>query len=79
MRVGHHHIKTYRDEINKARRCLLKRKIWITPGVDEGKPIALRKALTLMTDEWIDNGNVCHQTIIDMRNALKSVIRNLKS
>jgi len=26
--------------------------------------------LKIWTDEWIDDGNVCNQTVVDMRNAL---------
>jgi hypothetical protein len=30
----------------------------------------LKDALKVMTNEWIEDGNFCHQTIIDMRDAL---------
>lgn len=38
----------------------------------------IRVALEQMTDEWIDSGRYCDQTIIDMRNALRVVLQDQK-
>ena len=35
-----------------------------------GEDVPLEKALKIMTDEWVDDGNYCAQTVIDLRNAL---------
>lgn len=36
-----------------------------------GENVPLKKALKIITDEWVDDGNYCAQTVIDMRDALK--------
>ena len=38
----------------------------------------LEKALKTMTDEWVDDGNYCAQTVIDMRNALKKCLKEIE-
>ena len=35
----------------------------------------LSEALEIMTDEWIKDDHYCDQTIIDMRDALKKLIK----
>jgi hypothetical protein len=35
----------------------------------------LEDALAIMTDTWIDNGEYCAQTVIDLRDALLFVLR----
>ena len=35
--------------------------------------IPLTEALKKMTDEWVDDGNYCAQTVIDLRDALKEI------
>jgi hypothetical protein len=42
-------------------------KIYIT---DFKNPITITKALKIMTDDWVDEGNYCAQTVIDLRDAL---------
>lgn len=39
--------------------------------------VPLKKALKTMTDEWIDEGNYCAQTVIDMRDALKECLEKI--
>jgi hypothetical protein len=41
--------------------------------------IPLTEALKKMTDEWVDDGNYCAQTVIDMRDALKECLKEIKS
>lgn len=36
-----------------------------------GEKEQLEKALEIMTDDWVDDGNYCAQTVIDLRDALK--------
>lgn len=56
---------------------LLLRTIYIADGYDrpEAGDIPLDEALLIMTDDWIDNGNYCPQTIIDLRDALKAALK----
>jgi hypothetical protein len=35
-----------------------------------GKDVPLTEALKKITDEWVDDGNYCAQTVIDLRDAL---------
>lgn len=35
-----------------------------------GNDVPLTEALKKMTDEWVDDGNYCAQTVIDLRDAL---------
>ena len=42
-------------------------KIWID------KPEPIEKALDIITDNWIDRGQYCEQTLYDMRDALKQL------
>lgn len=41
--------------------------------------VPIKKALKIMTDEWVDDGNYCAQTVIDMRDALKKCLKEIKS
>ncbi len=34
----------------------------------------LEKMLKIMTDDWVDNGGECGQTVIDVRDALKDLL-----
>jgi polyhydroxyalkanoate synthesis regulator phasin len=43
-----------------------------------GKEVPLTEALKKMTDEWVDDGNYCAQTVIDLRNALKKSLKEIK-
>lgn len=38
------------------------------------KPTPIREALNTITDEWIDDGQLCHQTALDLRDACKKMI-----
>ena len=45
-----------------------------------GNDVPLTEALKKMTDEWVDDGNYCAQTVIDLRDALKkSKVPTIKS
>ena len=44
----------------------------------EKSRVHLAEALEIMTDDWIDSGHCCDQTIIDMREALKNTIKDKK-
>ncbi len=37
--------------------------------IDE-ENVPVEKALKIMTDEWVDDGNYCAQTVLDLRDAL---------
>ncbi len=37
--------------------------------IDE-ENVPVEKALKTMTDEWVDDGNYCAQTVIDLRDSL---------
>jgi hypothetical protein len=41
--------------------------------------VPLEKALKIMTDEWVDDGNYCAQTVIDLRDALKKCLKEIKN
>ena len=43
---------------------------------DESRP--LDEALKIITDEWVDDGSYCAQTVIDLRDALKFYIKECK-
>lgn len=47
---------------------LRRRRIWTdrNRGID--------KALAMMTDDWIENGQYCQQTVMDLRDALKAAL-----
>ena len=36
----------------------------------DGENVPVEKALKTMTDEWVDDGNYCAQTVIDLRDSL---------
>lgn len=40
--------------------------------------IPLTEALKKMTDNWVDEGNYCAQTVIDLRDALKKCLKDVK-
>lgn len=40
--------------------------------------IPLTEALKKMTDEWVDGGNYYAQTVIDLRDALKKCLKDVK-
>lgn len=44
-----------------------------------GEDVPLEKALKTMSDEWVDDGNYCAQTVIDMRDALNECLKEIKS
>lgn len=39
---------------------------------------SIDEALKMLTDEWIDDGNYCAQTVIDLRDVLKFYIKKCK-
>lgn len=41
---------------------------------DTGIEEPLERALNIITDDWIDKGNSCHQTISDLRNTCKELL-----
>lgn len=41
--------------------------------------ITLTEALKNMTDDWVDGGNYCAQTVIDLRDALKKYLEKYES
>lgn len=43
-----------------------------------GENVPLTEALKKMTDDWVDDGNYCAQTVIDMRDALKKCLKEIK-
>lgn len=43
---------------------------------DESRP--LDEALKIITDEWVDDGSYCAQTVIDLRDVLKFYIKECK-
>jgi NTP pyrophosphatase (non-canonical NTP hydrolase) len=40
----------------------------------EGKRVPLKKALEIITDEWIEDGQYCDKTVIDLKDALKGAV-----
>jgi len=44
----------------------------------KGKSRPIDEALKILTDEWIDEGNYCAQTVMDMRDALKHYMKECK-
>ena len=40
--------------------------------------VPIEKALKIMRDEWVDGGNYCAQTGIDMRDALKECLKEIE-
>ncbi len=47
---------------------LRRRRIWTD------RKQGLEKALAVMTDEWIESGQCCYQTTMDLRDALKAAL-----
>jgi hypothetical protein len=43
-----------------------------------GEHLNIDEALKMLTDEWVDDGNYCAQTVIDLRDALKFYIEERK-
>ena len=43
------------------------------------KNVPLTEALKKMTDEYLDEGNYCTQTVIDLRDALKQSLKEIES
>jgi hypothetical protein len=43
-----------------------------------GERHSIDEALKKLTDEWVDDGNYCAQTVIDLRDALKFYIKECK-
>lgn len=43
--------------------------------IHEHGSVEIQKALKLLTDDFIFDGNTCHQTILDMRNCLKKLLK----
>ena len=43
------------------------------------KDVPLTEALKKMTDEWVDDGNYCAQTVIDLRDALMKYMERCES
>lgn len=43
-----------------------------------GEDVSVEKALKTMTDDWVDEGNYCAQTVIDLRDALKKCLKEIK-
>ena len=43
-----------------------------------GERHSIDEALKMLTDEWVDDGNYCAQTVIDLRDALKFYIKECK-
>ena len=41
--------------------------------------VPIKKALKTMTDEWVDDGNYCAQTVLDLRDALNECLKEIKS
>ncbi len=37
--------------------------------------VSIKEALDIITDDFVDDGHCCNQTIIDLRDALKSVLK----
>lgn len=40
----------------------------------EGKNRPIQEAIGVLTDDWIDSGNCCDQTKIDLRDAVKQLM-----
>lgn len=58
------------DDFEPIVRKILNRSIYITPH----GYVPLDEALLIMTDSWIADGNITHQTAIDLRDAIKVAI-----
>ncbi len=41
----------------------------------DGKKVSLRKALKILSDDYIDGGNCCDQTTIDLRDAAIELVK----
>lgn len=50
-----------------------KAKIWF-----KDRPVAAKKALLLLTDEYIKDGNYCDQTVVDLRDFSLLVLEDLE-
>lgn len=44
-----------------------------------GSNVPVRKAIRIMTNDWVDAGNSCPATVISMRNALRHAIKQTPS
>ena len=44
-----------------------------------GEDVSVEKALKIITDDWVDEGNYCAQTVIDLRDALKKCLKEIKT
>jgi hypothetical protein len=40
--------------------------------------VSVEKAIEILTDEWIEEGNICYQTVMDLRDALKEALSQNK-
>jgi hypothetical protein len=44
-----------------------------------GERHSIDEALKMLTDEWVDDGNYCAQTVIDLRDALIKYMERCES
>ena len=51
--------------------------VFVTVG-DLYESLPLRDALDILTDEALDNGHYCAQTVMDLRDALKTLLKDVK-
>lgn len=49
-------------------------KIFVGREYGEGGYLPIHDALEILTDEFVDGGQCCDQTIIDLRDALKEIL-----
>lgn len=52
----------------------IKQKIYIAGDLHE--EVDIKQALTLLTEDFIDDGNICDQTVIDLVAALKELLKS---
>ena len=50
--------------------------IWTS--LEDGGELKPENAIEVMTDKWIQSGNYCDQTIMDMREVIRSLLEALK-
>ena len=43
------------------------------------KEMSIKEALEYMDDEWIEDGNCCHQTTMDLRDCCKQLLEDINS
>lgn len=60
--------------MSKKPYAILERTIYLP---DRKQNVPLLMALKIMTDDWIDAGNVSYKTTIDLRDALIEVVEKL--